>query len=112
MLSDIRNVGVTSNFLQHFPELQHVVNVVDEIHYGPLQDGTSCQLDVDGMDLFGMPSTNGRVFDPETTTEVGHLPMAGILGGISNSSCTGHIESDDISNLPSGLSYLSNRDFV
>ncbi|KAK4939283.1 hypothetical protein LTR10_020372 [Elasticomyces elasticus] len=106
LLGDIRNIGVTSNFLQHFPELQTVVNVVDEMHYGPLPNGGPCQLDVDGMDLFEMQNTEGRVFDPETTTEV---PMAGMMGSIFNSSCGGHVEIGDHSNLPA---YVSSRDFV
>jgi len=105
LLGDIRNIGVTGNFLEHFPELQSVVNIVDEMHYGPLPNSGTCQLDVDGMDLFELQDTEGRVFDPEMTTE--QLPMAGMLGNIFNTSCGGHVEAGD--NLPS---YISNRDFV
>ncbi|KAI1626891.1 hypothetical protein EDD37DRAFT_237175 [Exophiala viscosa] len=78
LLGDIRNIGVTGGFLQHFPELQSVVNIVDEMHHGPLPNSTSCQLDVDGMDLFEMQDTEGRVFDAETTID-GQLPMGGML---------------------------------
>ena len=110
---DIRRIGVTKDFFDHYPELRHAVRAVDELPRSlPAKEELSHLRGYNGFDTLEHPQRGTWSFSDKAVTKTRGPGMMGMLGTLLDASFSDCAGPWDDSILHSEMSYISGRDFL